>query len=66
MEFLGKHILSVDQFDRNATEQVFAVAEEMQIYAERKRITRVLEGAILSNMFFEPSKNYDVTTGTDV
>ena len=55
LEFLGKHILSVDQFDRNATEQVFAVAEDMQIYAERKRITRVLEGAILSNMFFEPS-----------
>ena len=64
MEFLGKHILSVDQFDRNATEQVFAVAEEMQIYAERKRITRVLEGAILSNMFFEPSTRTRVSFGS--
>ena len=64
MEFLGKHILSVDQFDRNATEQVFAVAEEMQVYAERKRITRVLEGAILSNMFFEPSTRTRVSFGS--
>ena len=64
MEFLGKNILSVDQFDRNATEQVFSVADEMQIYAERKRITRVLEGAILSNMFFEPSTRTRVSFGS--
>ena len=55
MDFTGKHILSVDQFDRDATEQVFKVADDMQVYAARDRITRVLEGAILSNMFFEPS-----------
>ena len=54
----------MDQFDRNATEQVFSVADEMQIYAERKRITRVLEGAILSNMFFEPSTRTRVSFGS--
>ena len=64
MDFVGKHILSVDQFDRSATEQVFAVADEMQVYAARDRITRVLEGAILSNMFFEPSTRTRVSFGS--
>ena len=64
MDFVGKHILSVDQFDRSATEQVFSVADEMQVYAARDRITRVLEGAILSNMFFEPSTRTRVSFGS--
>ena len=55
MEFVGSHILSVDQFDRSDIEQIFAVADDMQPYAHRTRITRVLQGAILSNMFFESS-----------
>ena len=64
MDFTGKHILSVDQFDRDSTEQVFKVADEMQVYAARDRITRVLEGAILSNMFFEPSTRTRVSFGS--
>jgi len=64
LDFKGKHILSVDQFDRSATEQVFTVADEMQVYAARDRITRVLEGAILSNMFFEPSTRTRVSFGS--
>ena len=64
MDFTGKHILSVDQFDRSATEQVFAVADEMQVFAARNKITRVLEGAILSNMFFEPSTRTRVSFGS--
>tara|TARA_B100000902_G_C27281141_1_gene901843 strand:+ start:507 stop:1517 length:1011 start_codon:yes stop_codon:yes gene_type:complete len=64
LDFTGKHILSVDQFDRDSTEQVFKVADEMQVYAARDRITRVLEGAILSNMFFEPSTRTRVSFGS--
>lgn len=63
MKFVGAHILSVDQFDREAIQRVFAVADEMEPYAHRRRITRVLEGAILSNMFFEPSTRTRISFG---
>ncbi len=63
MKFVGSHILSVDQFDRGAIQRVFAVADEMAPYAHRRRITRVLEGAILSNMFFEPSTRTRISFG---
>ena len=36
----------------------------MQPYAARKRITRVLQGAILSSMFFEPSTRTRVSFGS--
>ena len=35
----------------------------MVAYADRKRITRVLQGAILSNMFFEPSTRTRISFG---
>lgn len=63
MDFVGSHILSVSQFDRSAIERVFEVADLMQPYAQRKRVTRVLEGAILGNMFFEPSTRTRVSFG---
>ena len=64
MDFLGSHIISVDQFDRESAEKVFSVADEMRPYAERSRITRVLQGAILSNMFFEPSTRTRISFGS--
>ncbi|MFT4853456.1 MAG: aspartate carbamoyltransferase catalytic subunit [Bacteroidia bacterium] len=63
MDFVGSHILSVSQFDRNAIEAVFSVAERMEPYAQRRRVTRVLEGAILGSMFFEPSTRTRVSFG---
>ncbi len=63
MEFVGSHILSVSQFDRDAVERVFEVADRMIPYARRERVTRVLEGAILGNMFFEPSTRTRVSFG---
>lgn len=60
---MGSHILSVEQFDRSAIQRLFAVADEMAPYAHRRRITRVLEGAILSNMFFEPSTRTRISFG---
>src|SRR5690554_1439622 len=35
----------------------------MAVYAHRKKVTRVLEGAILGNMFFEPSTRTRVSFG---
>ncbi|MFN3237806.1 MAG: aspartate carbamoyltransferase [Pseudomonadales bacterium] len=64
MDFVGSHILSVSQFDRRAIEEVFAVADQMEPYARRQRVTRVLEGAILGSMFFEPSTRTRVSFGS--
>lgn len=63
MNFVGAHVLSVDQFDREAVERIFDVADDMTPYAQRRRITRVLEGAILSNMFLEPSTRTRISFG---
>ncbi len=63
MKFPGSHILSIQQFERIDIESLFAVADRMAPYAHRERITRVLEGAILGNMFFEPSTRTRVSFG---
>ncbi|MGL4565347.1 MAG: aspartate carbamoyltransferase [Halioglobus sp.] len=64
MQFAGSHILSVQQFERADGEQIFAVADRMEPYARRRRITRVLDGAILGSMFFEPSTRTRVSFGS--
>lgn len=64
MDFVGSHILSVDQFERSDVEAVFEVADRMEPFAARHKITRVLEGAILSNMFFEPSTRTRTSFGS--
>jgi aspartate carbamoyltransferase catalytic subunit len=63
LNFVGAHILSVEQFGRGDIQRLFTVADEMVPYAHRRRITRVLEGAILSNMFFEPSTRTRISFG---
>ncbi|WP_218353380.1 aspartate carbamoyltransferase [Alteromonas lipotrueiana] len=63
-QFTGHHILSVSQLDRDAIEKVFAVANMMQPYAKRQKRTTVLDGAILGNLFFEPSTRTRVSFGT--
>ena len=64
MNFTGAHILSINQFQRQDVDCVFAVADQMEPYALRKRVTRVLEGAILGNMFFEASTRTRVSFGS--
>ena len=64
MNFTGAHIVSIDQFERPDVEAIFAVADRMQPYALRKRVTRVLEGAILGNMFFEASTRTRISFGS--
>jgi aspartate carbamoyltransferase catalytic subunit len=63
MRFPGAHILSVTQFDRSDVERIFEVADSMKPYAHRDRMTKVLDGAILGNMFFEPSTRTRVSFG---
>ena len=64
MQFAGSHILSIAQFERPDVEQLFAVADRMQPYAHRRRATKVLDGAILGAMFFEPSTRTRVSFGS--
>ena len=64
MKFAGSHILSVQQFERSDVEQLFGVADNMMPYAQRRRRTRVLDGAILGSMFFEPSTRTRVSFGS--
>ena len=63
MDFKGSHILSIDQFDRSDIDTLFFVAERLEPYSLRKKVTRVLEGAILGNMFFEPSTRTRISFG---
>lgn len=63
MSFKGQHILSVKQFDRDSIQQVFDIARKMEPYALRQKRTTVLNGAILGNLFFEPSTRTRVSFG---
>lgn len=64
MEFAGSHILSVQQFERADVEMIFGVADRMEPFAHRRRVTKVLDGAILGSMFFEPSTRTRVSFGS--
>jgi aspartate carbamoyltransferase catalytic subunit len=64
VKFAGSHILSVSQFERADVEHVFSVADGMRPFAERERMTKALDGAILGSMFFEPSTRTRVSFGS--
>ena len=66
MNFRGAHIISVKQFERKDVEKVFEVADSMEPFAHRNQITKVLEGALLGSMFFEPSTRTSVSFGCAV
>lgn len=60
----GKHqLLSVDQFTRESVEDLFRIADQMQPIARRQKVSRVLEGAVLGNLFFEASTRTRVSFG---
>lgn len=65
MAINGKHqLLSVDQFSRESVEDLFRVADLMQPIARRQKVSRVLEGAVLGNLFFEASTRTRVSFGS--
>ncbi|WP_237054898.1 aspartate carbamoyltransferase [Microbulbifer sediminum] len=63
MDFIGANILSVSQFERADIDRIFTVADSMGPFARREKVTRVLEGAILGNMFLEPSTRTRLSFG---
>jgi len=56
-------LLTVDQFSRESVEALFRIADVMQPIARRQKICRVLEGAVLGNLFFEASTRTRVSFG---
>lgn len=55
----GKHqLLSVEQFGRESVEELFRVADLMQPIARRQKVSRVLEGAVLGNLFLKPVREH--------
>ncbi|REL29010.1 aspartate carbamoyltransferase [Thalassotalea euphylliae] len=64
MKFQGNHILSVSQLDRDAIAKILDVSAQMAPYAARQKRCHVLDGAILNNLFFEPSTRTRVSFGT--
>jgi aspartate carbamoyltransferase catalytic subunit len=58
-----RHLLSVEQFSRESAEDLFRLADVMQPVARRQKVTRVLEGAVLANLFFEASTRTRVSFG---
>lgn len=51
----GRHLLSVQQFDRDSLRRLFELADLVRPIAERRQVCTVLDGAILGSLFFEPS-----------
>jgi len=60
----GQSVLSISQFERADIDNIFRVADDMEPYAQRQKRTRVLEGAILGNMFFEASTRTRISFGS--
>ncbi|WP_293935928.1 aspartate carbamoyltransferase [Iodobacter sp.] len=57
------HLLSVEQFSRESVEELFRIADIMQPVARRQKTCRVLEGAVLANLFFEASTRTRISFG---
>ncbi|WP_444678849.1 aspartate carbamoyltransferase [Halomonas sp. E19] len=52
---MSRHLLSVDSLTRDSVNHLMHVAARMEPIAQRRQVTRVLEGAVLGNLFFEAS-----------
>lgn len=55
MSFYDKDIVSIRDLDRKQIEEILRMSEKMVPYAMGEKRTKVLEGRILGNLFFEPS-----------
>ncbi|MCL1904986.1 MAG: aspartate carbamoyltransferase [Methanomassiliicoccaceae archaeon] len=55
MSFYDKDIVSIRDLDRKQIEEILKVSEKMVPYATGEKRTKVLEGRILGNLFFEAS-----------
>jgi aspartate carbamoyltransferase len=54
-DFKGKDILSMEQFDPASIEKLFEVTKEMSKIAKNAKPSKILEGNLVSLIFYEPS-----------
>ena len=57
-------LLSTDQLDLDIVAELFRIADLLEPVARRRKVTRVLEGAVLGNLFFEASTRTRMSFGT--
>lgn len=50
-----RHVLSVAQYERAQIDALFDIAEQCLPIARSERVSNVLHGKVLANLFFEPS-----------
>lgn len=55
MDFKGQHVLTTEQFDRKAVDQLIETAKSMEQFAKKGQRTDLMNGKILATLFFEPS-----------
>ena len=55
MSLAGRHILSIDQFNRSELEKMLEVAHTLEPVARRQYRCDALDGAVMANLFFEAS-----------
>ena len=64
--FVGKDILSLEQFDPESLETIFRTASQMRDVAKNARPSDVLKGNIVTLLFYEPSSrtrgSFDAST----
>lgn len=53
--FKQRHVISVNQFNRQDLHLLFTVAQEMRLGVQRHGILDILKGRLLCTMFYEPS-----------
>lgn len=59
--WLGKDIISVEQFDRHDLDELFSVSARMKRIKETNGSTDILRGKILANLFYEASTRTDAS-----
>ena len=55
MKFKGRDIISIKDFTKNELNYILDYAEEMVPYAKGEKYRNILNGKVLSSLFFEPS-----------
>ncbi len=55
MEFTGRHVIDLKDFTRKEVDYILKVSKEFEPIALGKKRSRMLQGYVLCNLFFEPS-----------
>lgn len=53
--FKEQHLLSVEQLDPLQIDQILAVAREMRLATEQRRVLNLIPGVVLGEIFYEAS-----------